>query len=296
MMRTAGQDERASLNVSGTSSVYGVWGYPVKHSRSPAMHNAAFAEMGLNAVYVPFEVEPASIAAAIDGVRALGICGINITVPLKELAAACLPDLDPVSRRLGVVNTIVNREGNLTGYSTDGPGFMWAIKSLGWPASGQVVHILGAGGSARAVADSLAEAGNRLLIANRTRERAQDLAAQVNKHFPGQAEVVAWGTSVEPADLIVNTTSVGMHPNEGDCPPVDAELLRSRPRVYDLIYAPEETRLLSNAKQYGCDISNGLGMLVYQGALSLSLWLDRPVNTIPVLAMEHAVRNTIAAK
>jgi shikimate dehydrogenase len=274
----------------GETAVYGVWGHPVRHSRSPRMQNAAFRAMGLNAVYAPFEVAPDSVGAAVAGVRALGIAGVNVTVPLKELIPPHLDSLDPVAERLGVVNTIVNRDGHLRGYSTDGPGFLEALAALAWPARGQSVYVIGAGGSARAVADSLASAGNRLQIANRTGERAQRLAAEISARFPGSADYAPWGEMLRPADLVVNTTSLGMHPREEEMPLLPPGLLEGRPRVYDLIYAPEETLLLSRARAHGCEASNGLGMLVYQGALSLSLWTNRPVTEIPVAAMERAVR------
>lgn len=282
--------EVTSSAFNGETAVYGVWGYPVRHSRSPRMQNAAFKALGLNAVYAPFEVAPEAVAAAVAGIRALGIAGVNVTVPLKELIPPHLDSIDPVAERLGVVNTIVNRNGHLRGYSTDGPGFLEALTALDWPVREQSVYLLGAGGSARAVADSLAAAGNRLQIANRTGERAERLAAEMNDRFPGSAVCVPWGEMQAPADLVVNTTSLGMHPREEEMPLLPPGLLDGCPRVYDLIYAPEETVLLAEAQAHGCQASNGLGMLVYQGALSLSLWTDRPVTDIPVALMERAVR------
>jgi shikimate dehydrogenase len=232
---------------------------------------------------------------AVAGIRALGIKGVNVTVPLKELVPAHLDSIDPTAERLGVVNTIVNRNGVLRGYSTDGPGLIAALSAMDWPVQGQKVYVAGAGGSARAVADALAAEGNQLRIANRTKERAEALADQVNAQFPGSAAVVDWGAPCEPADLIVNTTSLGMSPREETMPALPAGLLETRPRVYDLVYAPEETLLMRTAHAAGCQVSNGLGMLVWQGALSLSLWLDRPLDRLPLQVMTDAARGLSAS-
>jgi len=278
------------VTISGTTSVYGVWGWPVSHTRSPKMQNAALWALGLDAVYVPFAVSPERVGEAIAGIRALGIVGVNVTVPLKELVPPFLDHLDPVAARLGVVNTIANRNGELWGYTTDGPGLLADLRMMGWPVSGMSVYIFGAGGSARAVADALASAGNRIQIANRTAERAAALAAQINEAFPGSAQAVAWGESAEPVDLVINTTSLGMRPNEDTMPLVPAGLFHNNPRVYDLVYAPEETRLLQAAKESGCLKANGLGMLAFQGALSLSHWTGKPLEEIPVKTMMLALR------
>lgn len=278
------------VTICGTTSVYGVWGWPVSHSRSPKMQNAAFEAMGLDAVYVPFAVSPDRVVEAIAGIRALGIAGVNVTVPLKELVPPLLDHLDPIAARLGVVNTIVNRDGVLWGYTTDGPGLLADFHMMGWPARDMSIYLYGAGGSARAVADALASMGNRIQIANRTPERAVVLAAQINAAFPGSAQAMPWGECGESVDLVINTTSLGMRPNEDTMPPAPAGLLDNRPRVYDLVYAPEETRLLRTARELGCSAANGLGMLAFQGALSLSHWTSRPIEDIPVSAMIGALR------
>jgi len=277
--------------ISGRTKVVGVWGHPVGHSRSPAMHNAALREMGLDWVYVPFDVDPESADAAVMGIRALDMIGVNVTVPLKERVIASLDVVDAAAARIGSVNTIHNAGGKLYGYSTDGPGFLRAAAALGWSMEGQSIYLLGAGGSARALAFTLAERGNRLLIANRTADRATALAKAVNAVFAGSTSVSDWGA--DPAgqvDLVINTTSLGMHPNETLCPDVPASLFRPGVNVYDLIYAPEETVLIARAKAAGCSVSNGLGMLVQQGALSLSIWTGIAVEMLPLATMEHAAR------
>jgi shikimate dehydrogenase len=274
--------------ISGKTRVVAVWGHPVSHSRSPAMHNAALRELGLDWVYVPFDVDPARVGEAVAGIRALGLVGVNVTVPLKELIIPHLDWVDDEALRIGSVNTIHNVDGFLRGYSTDGPGFLRALEAAGQPPDGRSVCLLGAGGSARAVAFALASRGSRVAIANRTQERAERLAADVNGTYPGLASSVGWGGPAGECDLIVNTTSLGMHPNVDQVPALPPEALRPGQFVYDLIYAPPETQLLAMAREAGCGVRNGLQMLVYQGAHALAIWSGIPVRDIPVAVMEAA--------
>ena len=282
-------------NISGTTKVVGVWGHPVGHSRSPVMHNAALAEMGLDWIYVPFDVDPDEINVeyAVAGLRALGMIGVNVTVPLKELV---LPHtiVSEEALQIGSVNTIHNKGGKLHGYSTDGAGFLRSLQSVGQASQGREVYVLGAGGSARAVAFALASAGNHCQIANRTPARSAALAVDINRVYPGRAEAVGWGTGT-PCDLLVNTTTLGMHPRHGEMPLLPPDMLDAKPFVCDLIYAPARTRLMEHAEAAGCQTMNGVKMLVYQGALSLSLWTGRPLAEIPVAAMERAVRVSLPA-
>jgi shikimate dehydrogenase len=279
--------------VHGSTAVAGVWGWPVRHSASPAMHNAAFAELGLDWVYVPFAVDPQGIDAAVAGVRALGIRGVNVTVPLKELVGVHLDDLTPVARRLGAVNTLYWDSGRLVGDSTDGPGFLSALGHAGLrEISGKTVVVLGAGGSARAVVDALAGAGARVLVANRTREKALPLLEL------GAADIVDWsedviGDAVSRSGLLVNTTSVGMVPDVEGMPPVPAGCLTAGLVVVDLIYNPPSTRLLNAARDAGCVVQNGVEMLVRQGALSFERWTGVPA---PVDAMRAAVLAELASR
>ena len=278
--------------IIGSTKVVGVWGHPVAHSRSPAMHNAALQTLGLDWAYVPFDVAPSNIEAALAGVLALGIVGVNITVPLKELVLPYLK-VSPTALLAGSVNTLHNRNGVLHGDSTDGRGFLRSLEDAGQTGTGRQVLLLGAGGSARAVAFALASQGSFCCIANRTPARAKALAAEVNRAYPGSAAVAGWGSETDPFDLLVNTTSLGMHPNEEAIPALPPEAFSLRPFVYDLIYAPVQTRLLALAKNAGCETMNGVKMLVHQGALSLSLWTGLPVDEIPVAVMEQAVRASL---
>ena len=278
--------------ITGETKIVGVWGHPVAHSRSPAMHNAALRKLGLNWVYVPFDVSPDQIPEAIAGIKALGLVGVNVTVPLKELV---LPYViaSEAALQTGSVNTLYNHDGCLYGDSTDGRGFLRSLQDAGQSGAGRSAFILGAGGSARAIAFALASLGSRCQISNRTAARAEGLVSDVNRVFPGCAEMAGWGTEAGKFDLLVNTTSLGMHPNEEALPMLPPEVFANRPFVYDLIYVPARTKLLRLAEQAGCQTSNGITMLVHQGALSLSLWTGLPVEEVPVIFMEAAVRASL---
>ena len=226
------------MTVTGRTTVVGVWGHPVGHSRSPAMHNAALAALGLDWVYVPFDVDPAAVEEALAGIRALGLVGVNVTVPLKQLVLPLLDGVEEDAGRIGSVNTIHNEGGRLVGYSTDGPGFLRALEAAGQPAHDRQALLLGAGGSARAVAFALAAQGCHCRIANRTEERAEALARDVNRWFPGGASAAGWGGQAGAFDLLVNTTSLGMQPNEDAMPALPPGAFDARPFVCDLIYAP----------------------------------------------------------
>lgn len=280
--------------ITGKTKLVGVWGHPVGHSRSPVMHNAALAALGLDWAYVPFDVRPDDVGTALAGARALGLVGVNVTVPLKEIVPPFLDTISEDARRIGSVNTIHHRDGLLHGDSTDGPGFLRALADLTGPvaASSRRALLLGAGGSARAVAFALAGQGWTVAITNRTRARAQELADRLTVFYPCAATVSEWGEDAGEFDLIVNTTSLGMHPHEDTMPALPPGALAPGRWVLDLVYAPPETRLLREARRSGCRTANGLGMLVYQGALSLSLWTGLSPELIPVNLMAEALGGT----
>jgi len=257
------------------------------------MHNAALTALGLDWAYVPFDVASENVEAALAGIRALGMVGVNVTVPLKELVLPFLDEVSDTVRQIGSANTITCKDGKLIGDSTDGAGFLRALEDAGQSADKRQALILGAGGSARAVAFALAARGTYCKITNRTAERAEALAAEINRWFPGQADAVEWGADAGAFELIVNTTSLGMQPREGERPTLPLGAFDSKPFVYDLIYAPAKTRLLQAAAEAGCETANGVGMLVQQGALSLSLWTGLPIEDIPVSVMKAAVRQSL---
>ena len=282
------------ITVRGTTRIVGVFGYPVKHSASPAMHNAAFAALGLDWAYVPFEIAPENIGAAVNGVRALNLAGVNVTVPLKEMIPPYLDEMTERATILGAVNTVIHRENRLIGDSTDGPGFLAALKYAGLNVSpGMKAVVLGAGGSARAIVRALLEAGVRVTLANRSVERAETLAARLAPGTPGRITVVALteptlGDALKDAALLVNTTSVGMSPKADETPPVPADALHSGLFVSDLIYNPAETRLLALARERGCTIQNGVEMLVRQGAVAFVHWtgVEPPVDVMRQAVMQ----------
>jgi shikimate dehydrogenase len=258
------------------------------------MHNAAFAALGLDWVYVPFEVAPEDLGAALAGVRALGMAGVNVTVPLKELVPPHLDSLTDRAAALQAVNTVVHRDGRLVGDSTDGPGFLAALAYAGFAVDpGTRAVVLGAGGSARAVVLALLDGGASVVVANRSEERALALAAQLSEAGAVGTLTLAplneagVGAALRGAALLVNTTSLGMHPNDDEMPPVPAGALTPDLFVCDLIYNPAETRLLALARSRGCRTQNGAEMLVRQGALSFSQWTG--VGEPPLGVMRQAV-------
>lgn len=259
------------------------------------MHNAALAELGLNWVYVPFAVAPHAVRAAVDAIRALDMVGVNVTVPLKREVIPFLDEVEASAAAIGSVNTIVNNGGRLTGYSTDGPGFLWDLERRGIVCDGKRALLWGAGGAARAVAVALAGRNCRVLIANRTIEKARELAALAGP----LARAVEWSgreyaDALNEAQILVNTTSLGMAPGSVDeMPPAPAGSLHAGQIVYDLVYVPERTRLLRCAADAGCQTIGGLGMLICQGAVSLSYWSGLPVSKIPIEAMQKGLSSQV---
>lgn len=276
-----------SVTVNGTTRVAGVFGCPVGHSQSPAMHNAALAQMGLDIIYVPFDVHPDNLKAAVEGIRALNLVGVNVTIPHKERVIEYLDWVSEDARQIQSVNTIHHVDGELRGYSTDGEGFISALKAAGKNPNESQAVILGAGGSARATVYALAAHGAKVTVVNRTFSRAEELAGLL-KAF--EIRPIALDSSearmaVQEADLLVNCTSVGMHPKVGE-QPMPSEWLHENLFVFDQVYNPLETRLLQAAKSAGCRTANGVKMLVFQGAISFEIWTGR---VPPTQVMEAAV-------
>lgn len=301
----------AGLSISGSTRVFGIIGWPVAHSLSPPMHNRAFQATGFPGVYVPFPVEPEKVAAAVAGIRALGLGGVNVTVPHKRAVMAYLDEISPDAARIGAVNTIVNRDGRLVGHNTDGAGFLRSLKEeAGVDARGASVVLLGAGGGARAIAVALLGAGaGSVTIANRTLATAQALAADLNRWYgpgdeglsgaPGRVrEPLALDDerleeAVRQADMIIHTTVWGMAPHHDVPPLIPAAWLTPDTVVCDIVYAPLETSLLRAARERGCRVLPGLGMLLFQGAIAFEMWTGQPA---PVEAMRHALEQHVASR
>lgn len=275
--------------------VYGVLGYPVSHSLSPIMHQAAFEARGLDALYTPFAVPAKDLKAVLFGLHGAGIDGLNVTIPHKERIVRALgrrASVDPVAKAVGAVNTLVRTANGFACHNTDVVGFRQVLaKELRVDCRGKHILLLGAGGAAKAVAWVLVHARpERITVANRTKSRADALRRWMRRQAPGvQVEVVpferrALGRAIQEAELLVNTTSLGLR--KSDPLPVDPAALRKGMAVADLVYRSPTTALVRAARRRGALAVDGLPMLVYQGAESFRLWWGRPA---PVEAMRRAV-------
>ena len=262
--------------ISGRTKLCGVIGDPIEHTMSPAMHNAAFASMGLDYVYLPFRVKKEALGRAIDGMRALNIRGLSVTIPHKVAAIPFLDKLDPLAKKIEAVNTITNDDGVLTGSNTDAGGFLQALLERGIEPKEKNVVVLGAGGASKAISFILAERGAHVVILNRLLKRAEELAGRLSTLF--NIEVKALGLVeaslkevLRVGDILVNATSVGMSPSVDETL-VPAKLLRQDLVVVDVVYNPIKTRLLREAEEAGAEIVSGLDMFVWQGALAFEKW------------------------
>jgi len=283
-----------TLNISGHTVVCGIIGDPIEHTMSPAIHNAAFQAMGLDYVYVAFGVKGEGLRQAIEGMRALGMRGMSITIPHKVAALPLMDKLDPLAEKIGAVNTVVNDNGVLTGYNTDATGFLQAMLEKGVDPAGKNVTIVGAGGASRAVSFILADRGANPVILNRIEEIdwAIDLAARISESFGKDVEALELTSDnlagvLDKTEILVNATSVGMSPNV-DNTPVPADLLRADLTVYDIVYNPVKTRLLQNAEAAGATIISGVDMLVWQGVVAFEKWTGQkpPVEIMKAEALK----------
>lgn len=267
--------------VTGKTSVLGIIGWPVEHSLSPLMQNAALEELGLDYVYVPFAVREDALGAAVQGFRALGVSGFNVTIPHKTAIIPHLDRLSPEARLIGAVNTVKREGDELVGHNTDGAGFVRSLREdLDFDPKGMTILVIGAGGAARAAVVSLCQAGAaRVVIANRNFARAEALAGEFDTHFAGtQLAALPLGSThlaaeIQNIDILVNTTSVGMHGSSFEG--LDLGCLEPGACVYDMVYAPWETPLLVEASRRGIRCANGIGMLVGQGEYAFAIWTDK---------------------
>jgi shikimate dehydrogenase len=259
--------------ITGTTSVAAVIGSPVRHSLSPALHNAAFEASGADWVYAAFEVAPGRALEALAAMRTLGLGGLSVTMPHKEAVADAVDVLTPSARALRSVNTVVRLgDGRLEGHSTDGDGFVASLVEAGVDLGGRSVVVVGAGAAARAVIDAVARAGPACItVVNRSADRAA-VAAKLAGDIGRCGQV----GDIADADIVVNATSVGMN---DDALPFDPAILRSTQVVADLVYHPLETPLLRAARAAGSVTVDGLGMLVHQAALQQQLWVGHRPDT-----------------
>ena len=281
------------IPITGHTHLTALLGSPVAHSISPLMHNEAFRLLGLDYVYLCFEVNEETLPAAVEGLKTCGIRGFNLTMPNKNKVVELLDELSPAARLIGAVNTVVNDNGKLTGYNTDGVGYMQSVKDAGYDIIGKTITVMGAGGAATAICAQAALDGVETIhiFARKTSrfwERTQKLVYNINSTLSCHAilhengDQAALRESISQSALLLNATSVGMAPGTDASIITDTSLYRPDLIVSDVIYNPRETRFLREAREAGCQTFNGMYMLLYQGAEAFRLWTgqDMPVAEI----------------
>jgi len=289
----------SSQSISGKTRLCGVIGDPIEHTMSPAIHNAAFEKLGLDYAYLPFRVKSEELGKAIEGMRALNIRGLNVTIPHKVTVIPFLDELDSLAERIGAVNTIVNNDGVLKGYNTDASGFLHALLEKNIEPEGKNAIILGAGGASRAISFILAERKANLVIVNRRLELdwAQELARKISEVFGKETKALELNEEnlaeiMGNADILINATSVGMSPNTNETP-LPPHLLKPNLIVFDIVYNPIKTRLLAGAERAGAQTISGVDMLVWQGALAFEKWtgVNAPVEVMRAELIKGLTRN-----
>ncbi len=281
------------MEITGETGLTGLIGTPITHSISPAMFNLAYETLGIDCVYLSLDTHDADLVAVVNGLRAIGIRGFNVTMPYKEAIVPLLDDVSDASRLCGSVNTVTAQSGRLIGHTTDGIGFLEAVRSLGHDPVGEKITLLGAGGAAKSILAAAALEGVKAVdVFRRRREPAfsetEALAIRIEKvtdcniRVCDYADTEAMRRSLAESMILVNATNVGMTPYEEGCPLTDHTLLSPDLLVYDIIYKPRTTRLLAMAREAGCETANGLSMLLYQGAASFECWTGQkmPVDLI----------------
>jgi shikimate dehydrogenase len=261
------------VKITGKTKITGLFGYPVEHSLSPAMHNAAFKSLGLDYCYITFPVRPEHLQDAVKAIRALNFRGVNVTVPHKETVIPLLDEIHEEASFIGAVNTIVNSNGKLTGYNTDGRGFIRSLAESGFSLAGKDILIIGAGGASRAISYYLCQKSKSVTIYNRTRTRAEKLVRDLKK-LCHNVSLQDRFSHIEDFHIIINATSVGL--KKEDQAPFETSMLKKTHIICDLIY--KKTRLLKEASRKGCKVLDGSGMLLWQGMLAFELWTGKKPN------------------
>jgi shikimate dehydrogenase len=273
------------MKITGKTKITGLYGHPVEHTLSPLMHNAAFEHLGLDYCYLPFSVHPDSLKNAVEAIRALNLAGVNVTIPHKE---SVIPYLDSVNEEalfIGAVNTIVNQDGRLTGYNTDGRGFMRSLAENNVSPEGKKILIAGAGGASRAIAYYLSKEADKLYLFDIDKMKLEKLSSDLSG-IRDNINILNNAAELEAFDVLINATPLGL--KSTDPLPFDISFLSPEQTVCDLIY--KKTSLLSLAAQKGCKTIDGLGMLLWQGVLAFELWTR---TAPPVEIMKTALINGI---
>lgn len=278
--------------ITGHTELIGLVATPIKHSMSPVMQNAAFQKLGLDYAYLAFEIEPEQLTKTIEGFKAMNVRGWNVSMPYKVVMADYMDHITPVAKLCGAINTVINDNGVLTGTITDGPGYMMSLKDAGVDPIGKKMTIIGAGGAATAIVIQAALDGVKEIsifnIKDASWERAQENVDKINSNTDCVAKLfdladeAALKTEIDSSYILVNATGVGMKPMQDKMPIPSADFLRSDLVVSDVIYIPEKTKLLLEAEKLGCKTVNGIGMMLYQGALSFKAWTnqDMPIDYV----------------
>lgn len=284
------------MAVNYKAELVGVLGYPVAENPTCVMQEAAFAALGLNWRYLTIEVKPDNLADAMRGVRALGMRGINLTIPHKVGVMALLDDIAPDAKVIGAVNTVYREGDRLIGANTDGKGFLRGLREAEIDPQGKRVAVLGAGGAARAITFELAFAGaSELIVINRSEERGQQLVEALRKDTSTTVDFVPWSSTyvVPPTiNILVNATSIGLYPDAEALPDISLDQAHSDLFICDVIPNPPDTRLMQLARSRGLRTLNGLSMLVHQGTIGFELWTGQ---TAPEAVMKEALRKAFEA-
>jgi len=273
--------------------LFGVIGFPIKHSLSPYMHNGAFNKLKIKAAYLPFEVNKSKLKEAITALKRGGISGFNVTIPFKTECMRYLDKVDPAAKNIGAVNTVVSTKGKLKGYNTDCSGFIKSLKEeLKCNPKGKKILIIGSGGAAKAIAFGLAKEGAELIYTyDIVRAKSNELAKGLKKRFKASSAKVlskrGIADAISDCALLVNCTPLGMHKN--DPLPIDPKLLHKGLKVYDVVYTPQVTKLVSAARRKKIKAIGGIGMLLYQGVLGFELWTKKkaPVSLMRKILLEQ---------
>jgi shikimate dehydrogenase len=255
------------MAVSGKTKIIGIFGYPIEHTLSPLMHNAAFNALGLDICYVAFKVSPAELSHAIKAIQSLNMLGVNITVPHKESVIPLLGKVDEEAYFIGAVNTIVNSEGTLIGYNTDGKGFISSLAEEGISIDGKEILTIGAGGASRAISYYLSEKASKLSLYDINKPKAEKLVSDLNK-IRKNVFLLDHIEDINEPQIIINATPLGLKPD--DPLPLNPDFINSDMVICDLIY--KDTKFLQEAKKKGARTLDGSGMLLWQGALAFELW------------------------
>jgi len=282
------------MNIDGSTAIVGVFGSPITHTASPVMHNAAFKALKMNWVYLPFLVEPQNLREALLGARAMGLKGVNLTIPHKLLALDIMDEVSVEARKLGAINTVSIEDGKLRGFNTDGYGIAKAIKlEFNFTFKGKRVLVLGAGGAGRTIAVQCAlDGAAQVFVANRTMAKIDPIAREIAatktafRALALNADDIA--RVINEVDLLINATAVGL--DEGESLGLEAKLFSPRLFVYDTVYRPAETELLRIATAAGAKTANGTSMLLHQGAKAFEIWTKHKA---PMAVMRRAVNAAV---